>query len=337
MWWRRGRAAAILKVPSWTFWLFSSDPIGYPEQTIAVMEPRHLSPLQVARILGVSQTTVKRWVDENRLRAHRTAGGHRRIPVSEVKAMVRRENWPVVDEALLDEPSGPDGALDAAALQEKLYRALLHNDTERARELVLAAHPHRQTVAELADTVIAPLMTRIGHDWAEGELDVFQEHCGTQVCLGAVLALKARLEASRLHDGNRPLAVGGGPEGDHYLLANVLVEMTLHELGWRVVNIGPNTPFASLRRAMDEWRPQLLWLSCSYLADQGGFLAGYRTLYQEAARRGVLVAVGGRALTEAVRQQMTYTHFGDRLAHLAAFVQPFSPRLAPPRDGGAAG
>src|SRR4051812_21083244 len=62
-------------------------------------ERRYLSPLQVARTLGVSETTVKRWVDEGRLPAQRTPGGHRRILASDVRATAQRENWPVADPA----------------------------------------------------------------------------------------------------------------------------------------------------------------------------------------------------------------------------------------------
>ena len=43
--------------------------------------PSFYTTKQAADLLGVSAPTVIKWVEEGRLRAHRTPGGHRRIPV----------------------------------------------------------------------------------------------------------------------------------------------------------------------------------------------------------------------------------------------------------------
>jgi methanogenic corrinoid protein MtbC1 len=161
-------------------------------------------------------------------------------------------------------------------------------------------------------------MRRIGHGWEGGSLDVYQEHRGTQLCLAALLGLRPRLPAP---EPSAPLALGGGPEADPYLLANVLVEMTLQEEGWRTENVGPNTPLASLARAARERRPRLVWLSCSHLADVEAFVAGFAGLAREAKAAGAALTVGGRALGEDVRRRLTFTHHGDTLAHLVAYAR----------------
>lgn len=282
---------------------------------------RYVSPLLVARALGVSETTVKRWVDETRLPAQRTAGGHRRILVDDVLTLVSRENWPHVDLGQLLGTTPQVQPADVALLREQFHQTLVNDEPERARTLFLLAHQGGLAASRLADEVVSPVMARLGHDWSTGQLDVYQEHRGTQVCLGALLALKARMDSSGAPGADQPLAIGGGPEFDHYVLANLLVELTLRELGWRVVNIGPNTPFASFHRAMREHQPRLLWLSCSYLPDVPAFLAGFRTLRDEAVSAGVEVAVGGRALTDAIVAQMTFAHHGNRMADLTAFAR----------------
>ncbi len=292
-------------------------------------ETRYLSTAEVARALGVGVTTVKRWVDEGVLPAHRTVGGHRKVPLADVLRLMREGDLPRADLGLLTGSAA--AAPDAGQLAQQLFRALRQGDPAAAQALLRSAYESGAAVEALADDVIAPAMERLGHGWADGTLDVYQEHRGTQVCLAALLGLRSRLGAAAGRD--RPLAVGGGPEGDPYLLANALAEMVLREQGWEAVNVGPNTPLASFRRALRELRPRLLWLSCGHLADAESFLAQYGELYREAERAGVAVAVGGPARSAAVRGRMRYTTFGDGLTHLAAFARTLHPRPSRPRRG----
>lgn len=45
---------------------------------------RLVTPRNAARILGISYSTVKRWIHTNRLKTVKTAGGHHRIPDPEL-------------------------------------------------------------------------------------------------------------------------------------------------------------------------------------------------------------------------------------------------------------
>jgi excisionase family DNA binding protein len=276
----------------------------------------YLSPAQAARALGVSESTVKRWVDTQRLAACRTAGGHRRILADDILELVRREKLPHLDLAAL-RPECSAVPASTGDLADRLHAALRAGEPDEVRSLILEAGV---SISTLADEVISPVMARIGHGWAVGELDVYREHRATQLCHAALSSLEARMTAANPVADDRPLALGGGPEGDHYLLANLLVGMALREAGWRVVNVGPNTPFRSLCRAASDLRPRLVWLSCSHLADPEAFVREYAEFYRHAERSGVAVAVGGRALTEEVRKRMTFTHFGDRIGHLTAYA-----------------
>lgn len=184
---------------------------------------------------------------------------------------------------------------------------------------------------DLADRLVAPVMARVGHDWQTDRIDVWQEHRGTLLCSAALYQLKREIEARTERD--RPVAIGGAPEGDPYLLASLLAEMVLLDAGWEAVNLGPNTPLPSLARAIPELRPRLVWLSVSHLDDPATFAPAYRELYRTAERHGAAVAVGGPALTEPIRSTIPYTTHGDGLTHLAAFARTLHPRPRPPRRG----
>lgn len=293
--------------------------------------PQYLNTLQAAEALGVSVSTVKRWVDDGVLPALKTAGGHRKLLRAEVLALARQGDLPRGDLAALSGalPREPAAELDtvAACLQE----ALLGGEGEEASALIRRTYGSGVSVETLADRVIAPAMAKVGHDWEAARIDVWQEHRGTQLCAAALYDLKDELEARA--ERNRPVAVGGAPEGDPYLLATLLAQLVLLDSGWEAVSLGPNTPLPSLTMALRDLGPRLLWLSVSYLEDTAGFIGAYRGLYRAAERQGVAVAVGGQALTEPIRSAIPYTTYGDGLSHLAAFARIIHPRPRPPRRG----
>ena len=60
--------------------------------------PTYYTTHQVAKLLGVSLPTVVNWVKADRLAAHRTPGGHRRIAQKEVLGFARANHYPVPKE-----------------------------------------------------------------------------------------------------------------------------------------------------------------------------------------------------------------------------------------------
>lgn len=291
----------------------------------------YVNTTQVAKALGLSVSTVKRWVDEGVLPAFKTAGGHRKLLVADVIELARRGDLPHTDLSRLTESVQGGQRATPTRISEELHEVLLKGDALLVRSLIFGAFRHGVAIEELADQIIAPVMARIGQEWATGKIDVMEEHRASQMCAAALYELKAVLEerASK----NRPRAVGGSPEKDYTVLPSLLAQMVLLDAGWDAVNLGPNTPFASFAKAIRELRPKLLWLSVCHLDNEASFMNSYRELYQLAEKAGVAVAVGGRALENSLRSKIPYTTYGDGLNHLAAFARTIHPRPNPPRRG----
>jgi excisionase family DNA binding protein len=286
----------------------------------------YLTTAQTARALGVSVSTVKRWVDHGVLPAHVTAGGHRKLLRPEVLALARQGRLPAGEPPVL-----PDPRADAATISAALVAALVAGRSPDARAVVRGALDAGHSLDAIADRVIAPAMAEVGHGWERGRVDVWEEHRATEVCAAALYDLRGELE--RRAERDRPLAIGGAPAGDPYTLPSLLAQFVLLDSGWEAVNLGPNTPLSNMARAVRELRPRLLWMSASYLADERDFLRAYGDLYRAAEGLGVTVVVGGRGLAAGIRASMPYAAYGDGLAHLAAFARSLHPRPRRPARG----
>ncbi len=290
-----------------------------------------MSTEEVAQALGVGVSTVKRWIDRQILPAVRTCGGHRRVQLADLLRLARSGRLPDLDLTRLPSLAPLNPGRDVAELRRELYAALMAADESGTRAILTQTHQAGMAVEELADEIIRPTLHRLGQEWSDGQIDVMHEHRALQVCYSALCELKHVLLGRTERDG--PVALGGAFEKDHYLLPCLLAQLVLIEQGWSVVNLGPNTPVASFQRALDEFRPRMLWLSISHLENREGFLESYRQLHDAAARLDVAVVVGGRALDNELRAAMPYTTFGDGLKHLAAFAHALHPRPRPPQRG----
>ncbi len=294
-------------------------------------DTQYLSTIEAAKALGVSISTVKRWVDTGVLPAHKTAGGHRKLLQAEVLALARQGELPCGDMSRLTMPSGKDDTPDSERLRKSFLAAILEGDANAARSIVQRAHQEGVSIETMADQIIGPAMTQIGLRWETQEIDVWHEHRATQICAQALFELKSKLENRA--ERNRPVALGGAPEGDPSVLPSLLAQMVLLDAGWQAINLGPNTPFASLLKAARETKPRLIWLSVSHLPDADRFLREYREFFRAIESTGAAVAVGGHGLIEAIRSAIPYTTYGDGLSHLAALARTLHTRPKRPRAG----
>jgi excisionase family DNA binding protein len=286
----------------------------------------YISTADAATALGVSVSTVKRWVDENILPAHRTAGGHRKLLRAEVTALSRQGKLPQADLAPL---IAGGGGLESEA--QVLAVALLRGDLAGSKAILRRTYDSGIPVETFADQVVAPAMHKVGAEWETARIDVWHEHRATLLVLAALHELQVRLEPRA--ERSRRVALGGSAPGDPYQLPTMLAQLVLMDAGWDAVNLGANTPFESFIDAVKRLRPRLVWLSASHLEDEKKFLANYRQFYQAAERAGAAVIVGGRALSEKLRAGMPYTAYGDGMAHLAAFAHTLHPRPRRPQRG----
>lgn len=267
---------------------------------------RLLSTRELSEALGVSESSLKRWVDTGKIAGSRTEGGHRRIELAEALRFIRESRAPVVRPDLLDLPG-------AESARERLLDHLRDGDVAGARAWVTARYLEGATVAELADGPIREAMHALGELWHHDEDGIFVEHRATDACLQALAQLRSLVPEP---PASAPCAVGGAPPGDPYLLASQLTSMVVAEAGMRSVNLGPDVPTVALERAVAELRPKLVWVSVSIALAPARASALARCL--EALPKSCTVLVGGREA--AVLKLPARVVRGSTMADVAAAI-----------------
>jgi excisionase family DNA binding protein len=288
---------------------------------------RYLKTQRVAEALGVSVSTVKRWVDSGMIRAVRTAGKHRLIPMSEAIRIAQEQGVKAANIEVLAGLSASHRSGIDDRVRDFLFDLLRENKAREAKALMQSVYLAGCGADVLADDLIHPVMKRVGHSWRVGSLDVFQEHQATNTVGNALRDLIDRVTGDL--DRLKPVAIGAAPEGDPYVLSTLLADLLLREMGWEVHNLGANLPLRSLANATDLFRPKLIFLSINFLKEETSFVREYRSFFKTAAANNAAVIVGGRALSPALREQLDYASFGERMAHLAEFARCIADRTPP--------
>jgi len=278
-----------------------------------------LTPKQVAQAIGVSEASLKRWCDKGLVRATRTEGGHRRLTLDDVMDFLRRSGRPIVSPEVLKLP--PVRSLServSARSQDHFVDALIQGDEARVHRIVFDLYLAKQSICDIGDRVIADTFRQIGDKWECNELEPYEERRACEI-FGRVLTQLRSVMPSIPETA--PLAIGGTLEGDVYRVPTMLVELVLRESGWRAESLGTGLPAPTLCAAIRDTKPNLFWLSVSHIPSVPQFLEHYSTIYDTAQQQQIPVVVGGRALEQSVRHEMSYTAFCDNLRHLVNFAK----------------
>lgn len=269
-------------------------------------------------MIGVSESSLKRWVDQGLINAVRTAGGHRKLAMEDVVRFLRQNNHPVVDPQVFQLPAvSPQSERGLKSGADRMLQALVAGHEDLARQIIIDLYLAKHGVAGICDQVMASAFHQIGEKWSCSEIDVYQERRGCEIALRVLYELRRVIPQG----DPRFIAIGGTLQGDQYSIPPTMAELVVRDAGWHSVSLGTSLPVSSFLKAIDETKAQMLWLSVSNIADESSFLGDMRLISEATSRRGIALAVGGRALTEELRREMSYSAFCDTMQHLDHFAR----------------
>ncbi len=279
-----------------------------------------LTPRQLAEAIGVSESSVKRWVDDGSIAATRTAGGHRRIPLPEAARYIRKSGAPVVRPDLLGlhdlEGVGErEVGLDGAGI--RLFEYLRAGAAAEARGLILSQYLEGRSVAEIVDGPLAEAMKEVGELWVSSSSGIFWEHRATQIAIEALDRLRLLLGPRE----GAPAAVGGAPAGDRYILPSLAAAAVLEGEGLEATNLGPETPIDTLALAAEDLDARLVWLSVSFAADVEKLRRSLEALIPKLAGRNAILVVGGAQSSKLGLSRGESVYVGRSMAELEALAQ----------------
>jgi MerR family transcriptional regulator, light-induced transcriptional regulator len=223
---------------------------------------------ELSRRTGVSPELLRAWEQRyGLLRPTRSEGGFRLYsPQDERRIATMRsylERGLSAAEAAritLDEDIGPASAaeLPALVLGASGLRAALDRLDESAAHRAIDRLLAGFTLETVLREVVLPYLRELGERWERGEASVAQEHFASQVLRGRLLGL-----ARHWDRGAGPRALIACMPGEQHDLGLIVFGLALHDRGWRITFLGPDTPLETLGEAILAVHPEAVVLTAT--------------------------------------------------------------------------
>jgi excisionase family DNA binding protein len=282
------------------------------------MAAANLTTREVARLLLVSEATVKRWADDGLLLPKKTVGGHRRFSIQSV-ARFRRE------QGIAPAAQSPTKRVRKKVVPGRLPSVesfgdllLSENEAEATAQLI-DAYLQNHGLGTLFDTTITSAMHRVGDLWFTGTITIADEHLATRVMLSALQKLRGIVVPGQA-TGLKALSCG--IEGDLHELPIHLAEIIFESEGWDVSNLGPNTPLFTLRDMVAQKKPDLVCVSARSIADLDRATTEYAQLRKTIEKINGTTVLGGEAFRDSnLRQRFPAEFYAQTFSGLSTFLK----------------
>lgn len=228
------------------------------------MKTSYISTREVAAMLSVTETTVKRWTDSKRLKCIKTLGGHRKyvlkdiedfagknnIPISGVTAPLSKEQFKKAGYALFSK--NMDGVI------EVVLEEALQGDRDGLFELFIYLTKNRVRFVNLIDEIIQPALEKIGFMWEKNQLSVGDEHLASDTIKTALSRLFVHLPRQKKKNIKVVCACS---EGEYHDIGIQALAYELELSGYTMHYLGANTPFRSINTIIKKEKPLYVFLS----------------------------------------------------------------------------
>ena len=199
-----------------------------------------------------------------------------------------------------------------------LLETLLAGNREAAVQMVVSWYIDGRSLADIFDGPMRGSMHRLGELWKHEERGILIEHRGSAICAEAVATLRYLLPTV---DERAPLALGGAPQDDPYVLPSMMAAATLADAGFRDVNFGGQTPVKLLAHEAVQRNAALVWLSMSVQQDAKQMRAAIGGLARSLKSNDIKLVIGGRFRAEHAPRGEENVHSMSSMSELSGFAR----------------
>jgi excisionase family DNA binding protein len=271
-----------------------------------------LSTREVAVLLNVTETTVKRWSDEGRIPCIRTLGGHRKFELKEIINFAEINGYSLT--GMLPPPMTFNQmeklqfgvfSRNYSKVADVLLKEALESDREGVTELLFYLIKNNIPFYTIADEIIRPALEQVGELWEKGKISIHEEHLVSQELTEAMIRVAPELH--RKHS-NGLTAAFACLEGELHDIGLRCLAYTFESEGWKIYYIGANTPTDSILSFIKGLKPELFALSFTMMENREKIVKDFNNISDTIHAYGGKLIIGGSNIDNLSEKDLNCDH-----------------------------
>lgn len=214
-------------------------------------------------------------------------GGVANLSLAELRSLLSKETKGTIEIKNNFAPVSSEKIVEEV-LSESL-EAVKNYDAKKLESILLNASA-KLTQPILIESLIIPLVYKVGDLWHSGEIRVANEHLASSVIRGFLYNL---LDSYSLND-SAPVMVTATPRGQEHELGALIAGVVAASSGWKVIYLGSNLPAEEIAAVVSHLKARVVALSIVYPNDDL-HLKHELKKSKHLLPDGVSIIVGGRA------------------------------------------
>ena len=261
-----------------------------------------LNSIEVAKMLGVNVSTVKRWTDDGSLSCNKTIGGHRKFLMAHLVDFVEKNKIKNPKVEIFSLENEIDLRISYHIVKRNFEELIAHTleyalagDRDRVQRIFNGLYLSQLPLYSIFDDLVTPVMQNLGDRWAGNDLSIIEEHIATQTIRDSIIRLQGIIKSNRNIMGKALLI---NPSQELHDLSLKMVDHILEERGFNVFFSGQITPTDMLENIFKKYQPDRLYISSTFNPDKKQTQKELNKLFKIAAQFNTKIFIGGQGFND---------------------------------------
>ena len=227
---------------------------------------KYLNSKEVASIMGVNVSTIKRWTDSGKLDCYQTVGGHRKFLLSHLKKFLQEKINQKLRVNIIQYLNKDDKELvqridriDYEYLRGYLLQLCLQQGVDSIHEIINSLLIKGEPQHRIYDELILNILNKIGDQWSKNKFSISDEHVVSETMRNVMYRIHSEISTNDEKITRKVICMT--LSNDEHEIPLVMIQSILNEMNIPNINLGTNLPVAEIISKVLVFNPTHLIIS----------------------------------------------------------------------------